>query len=296
MQFIKSSTINMMILHLILLTTMLTTASYAGGWTAPKRIFKSKEYKPIKILSVYRDPTSSVNHVYYSAGRLHCYQALLDNGTELYNDVFNSGYHNTAVLRGAGDGKRLFLAYGHFKPEVVKFMESSDGGKSWSDPVSIVAESKDEYRTFTDMLYIEGNLFVFFIHMLDESHSEVATIKMVSRAAGSSVFSPERLIAKNAAWSREGLAASYERQGKKTCLHVAYNVGPDNKRLIWYTRSVDSGASWSNPREIKGTVMGCWITSPECCGWRCDHTVSPCGTSTSAYTSFTHSTALPAMP
>ncbi len=247
-----------MLSHLPLVAIMLLATTHAG-WTEPKKILSRDENAVIYIQGVYRDPTSSVNHVYYSTGDIHHHKALLDDGTELYNTDFNNGYHEAAVLRGAGDGKRLFLAYRQRNPDVVKFAESSNGGKSWSIPVSIVEESA-EYRTFGDMLYVEGRLFVFFIRMPEYSRPQEASIKMVSRAPNSLVFSPEKLIANNAAWSVEGLVASYERQGKRNYLHVAYNTGSLETSTIWYTQSVNNGVSWSRPREIKET-MGYYIKS-----------------------------------
>ncbi|MDR3549065.1 MAG: sialidase family protein [Candidatus Pacebacteria bacterium] len=245
-----------MLPYLLLVTIMLLATTHAG-WTVPKRVFNKYGSMAVNVLNVYRDPTSSVNHVFYTAASQRYHQALLDDGTELYKTAFNIEYHDAAILRGAGDGKRLFLVYNKHIPDMIMFVESSDGGKSWSVPVNIIEES-NEYRVLTDMLYVNGRLFVFFIHSVDEAHEDRSTIEMISRAANSTVFSQGKVIAKEAMWSPEGLVASYERQGKKTCLHVAYNSVVEKKSAIWYTRSVNNGASWSKPREIKGTT-GYWI-------------------------------------
>ncbi len=244
------------LLSLLLLLLLIPHA--ATTWSTPVKIMESNKYNGITILSLYRDPVSSMNHIFVAVGaggsNFHYHMALKDDGTVLYKTSFEMTSHHVASLRGAGDGKGLFLVYSSGAADLM-FSESSDGGENWSDVKNIVDDVDSEYRLLGDMLRVDsGRLFVTFMH---KALDNKVYIKMVNRPTGSSVFSKESVIASGAYYSIQGPATAYGYRGGKLRLHIAY-VRPDNDApTIVYTYSDDNGVSWSKGRNLDGTA-GTW--------------------------------------
>ncbi len=240
---------------LLSLLLLLLVPHAATTWSAPVKIVESSKYNAITILSLYRDPVSSMNHIFVTVGarasNFHYHMALKDDGTVLYKTSFVMTSHDVASLRGSGDGKGLFLVYSSGAADLM-FSESSDGGENWSDVKNIVEDVDSEYRLLGDMLRVDsGRLFVAFMHKVRDNE---IYIKMVNRPTGSSVFSKESVIASDSGNNYQGPAAAYGYRGGKLRLHVTYVRPDDDVPTIVYTYSDDNGVSWSKGRNLDGTT------------------------------------------
>lgn len=226
---------------------ILSTCSLAS-WSSPEKLaeISTASAKSIHITSLYRDPTSAVNHVVISQdgpnGFLHL--AVSDSGKVLYQTAFKAAGIDatTAVIRGAGDGEKLFLAFWTTGTKnTVSFTESTDGGNSWTAAKVIVKD--DVGKNLQDMIYIPdtGRIFVFFT-------TENGELKTVNRAPGSAVFSAETLLASKVQHGYNKAKAVFNYWLKRPFIHVAY-VAADATTLM-YTKSTNNGITWLAPKKV----------------------------------------------
>ncbi len=241
-----------------LLSLLLLVPHAATTWSTPIKLMEVGDFRSIDILSLYRDPVSSVNHIFVAVGIIrtayHYHMALKDDGTVLYKTFFDMVSQHVASLRGAGDGKGLFLVYSSGAADIM-FSESSDGGANWSDARNIADDHDSPYKVLGDMVRVNsGRLFVIFANNVRD---KVSHIRMVSRPMGSSVFSKESVIATDANRDYQDSVAAYGYRGGKLRLYVAYLRYGYDKSTIVYTYSDNNGVSWSKGRDLDGT-MGTW--------------------------------------
>ncbi len=218
-------------------------------WSTPVKLLESRLYAPW-VASIYRDPSTSLNHAIICASRQYRYLAVKDDGSVVHNRAFsvgNSFYATGAVIKGADNGKNLFVAlkYSVDAREIVRtvnFTESKDGGENWTVPVSVLA--MDGMKVLLDMLYISetGRIIIFFSEL--KKHD----LGMVSRPANSSVFSGETIIIYNGLGLGTGARAAYTSVGAKQYIYIAYVTFWGDK--LMYLRSTTNGADWSTPIEI----------------------------------------------
>jgi len=198
------------------------------------------------VSSVYFDPKSRINHLIYGNHyeKKFMHIALTEEGIVLHNTTFVGPIlAEDAVIKGADDGKHLFIALKSDENEkyTVAFTESSDGGITWTSLSYILKEGLRKY--VQDMLYIEetGRLAIFFI---DEKHE----LRMVTRPQGSSIFSNEFLIARDAYnYVFNTAKATYTTDKNIQIFHLFYinSVG----KLI-YVQSRNIGLTWTIPKII----------------------------------------------
>ncbi len=234
----------------LLLLFMVAFQASLCTWSVPVKLMESKGTTEPWVASVYRDPSTSLNHAIIIDGRQYRYFAVKDDGTVIHDRVLPSGrssYTARAVIKGAGNGENLFVAFrcsveGQEATSIVNFTESKDGGKNWAAPVSVTVLPTSSVKLLLDMLYISetGRVFVFF---LEQSKNQ---IRMVSRPANSLVFSGETTIVRDGVWI-DGHAA-YTPIGARQYIYVVY-IGLSKSQLM-YVRSTTNGADWSVPAEI----------------------------------------------
>ncbi len=243
---------------LIPLACLLVLPHAAATWSLPVKITENRMFMGgIEILSLYRDPASSVNHAFVSVGtdsstiRNHYYVAIADNGTVIYNTSFSVKSQRAASIRGVGDGKGLFLVYSSGAANLM-FSESSDGGENWSLARNIAEDVYLDYKLLGDMIRVDsGRLIVFLIHKVQVTE---AYIKMLSRPTGSSVFSKESIVSSDVGYNDERPVAAYGYRGGKLRLHVAYIRSDGSDTAVVYTYSDNNGVSWSKGRDLDGTT------------------------------------------
>ncbi len=236
---------------------LLLVPHISATWSTPVKFMEnSGAGGQIQVLSVYRDPASSVNHVFVFVGgfnKNYYHMAVKDDGTVLHKTEFDLNGEDVARIRGTGDGRGLFLVYSSGKTRIM-FSESTDGGANWSEAVNIVEDADSDYKLLGDMLRVDsGRLYVMFVYHVkfNEAH-----IKMVTRSPGSSVFSKETVIATDADhdYNYYGPSAAYGYRGGKLYLHVVYLRPLTKNYKIAYTYSDNNGVSWSKRRELDGTT------------------------------------------
>ncbi len=228
---------------LLAVTLLLLLFSSGLAWSEPT-VLLDRHNEAITIHSVYRDPGSSSTHVVVGLPGQILHFAILESGG-YYKTMFATASPITAVLRGAGDGAKLFLAYMTVESErnVVRFSESANGGKDWSSPV-VVAVSTTFQKYLNDMVYIKetGRVIVFF--------SMDAELRMASRPSGSIVFSAEGLVARNMYAYIGSAVAGYSLFFSRPYIHVAYKANAAGNYRLMYARSTDNGATWGAPISI----------------------------------------------
>ncbi len=217
-----------------------------GSWTSPTLLMTFSHLPAIH--SLYRFNRTSHLLLRETGASRYLYLAVSDHASVLHKTVFVDQNPFNAVLRGAGES--LFLSLNTVAPGKnlsVNFTSSDDGGWTWTPPVRILPPG---LKLLVDMLYVRetGRFFVIF-----KSHPG-CELRMVSRPAGSTVFSAERLIqgTGDVDCGSLGAKAGYSFVGGRLWLHLAYIDGTTLR--VMYTRSTDSGITWLPPREIAGSV------------------------------------------
>ncbi len=242
----------MLSLTFIALALLAMTAT--TKWTAPTLLEDFGE-NFADLFTVYRDPATSVSHVIVGMWHLthYLYLAVTDEGVVLHKVSFREESPKAAIIKGAGDGKHLFLAFVCCNRDRFNFTESADGGKTWSKPVGILAP-EEKSVSFQDMVYVPetGRIYLFFIKYFAKE------IWMMSRAPGSIIFSGATLVGKDAYPYLFMARASYTRVQSRTYLHVAY-IQASGSAMI-YTRSENSGVTWSVPKEIAQSESVRYVT------------------------------------
>ncbi len=225
---------------LLLLLLTLTFSVSLGSWTGPILLLSATISTPAP-LSIYRDPGSGLTHVIVVVQGEHLHMAVSETGGLLYHKYFLDApsYPANAVIRGAGDGQHLFFArtVENSTGDYVLFTESADGGITWKEPETVVAEENG--RRLADMVYdaAKGQLHIF-LAAFPEPYYE---IRLVTRNKSQSDFGDETVVATRAHYSaRAACSGDY--------MHVAYRDNRGNE--LMYTQSKNRGAKWSYPIEI----------------------------------------------
>ncbi len=234
-------------------------------WSPPVRLLEFPG-KNATVESVYRDPASALSHVVISCGHGYHYLAVTDSGEIVHRADFTETFAAyRAVIRGAGDGRGLFLAFNHVvrissvrTAVTVNFTESSDGGKTWTSPISILRETPSQRKNLEDMLYLPlaGRVFVFF------TEYPAFDLRMVTRPAGGIVFSPESVVVKDGVcYGSYRVKANFNLYQSKPIIHLVYKNCSVGNYPMMYTRSSTNGATWTIPRVIEGTDYATHVTN-----------------------------------
>ncbi len=235
----------------IALALSLTILFFAASatWTGPKRILTLPNYAFVE--AVYYDAASDVTHIaVYEEKMLKArHLAVSSDGTVLYSTLFPGECPLSPKIVIHGSGKRLFMALSYTFPDSfskVGFTESSDGGKTWTEPTNIISNVETEGGIYLeDMLYMTetGRVFVFFTEYKEHQ------LMVTSRPNNSIAFSTVRIVAMDIdpEYPRHA-QASYNSWVGKLMLHVVY-VDNDNDELK-YTKSLDMGVTWKPAKKI----------------------------------------------
>ncbi len=255
------NTLKTMSNSIITLALLLIFLSASATWTGPIRLLTLQNYASVSC--VYYDPASDITHVVVHERTVEWarHLAVSNNGTVLYSTLFRRQYTNwpKIVIRGAGDGKRLFMAMPYSfsdSDSILAFTESRDGGKTWNEPEDIVAKVKSlRGKLLVDLLYVAetGWVYVFFTKYQENE------LMVISRAAHSATFSTPKTIAKDInTKDTQQARASYNSWVGKLVLHVVYadNYNSQLKHL----RSHDMGVTWQPAKEIAGVSRASHIT------------------------------------
>jgi len=183
------------------------------------------------------------------------------------------GFYDDTIT-GANDGKHIFVTKNtdEYKYENYTeprgegyFMESADGGLTWSKPMRIPRSNMSDNvdREIYSALYINetGRTYIFLSHR--ENHYGIFSIKYTTRASGSSFFSKEAEIFKWEDGYPTGLRTTYTLKLGRPKLHmfakIHAKVGQYYETMIMYSSSLD-GIVWDPLKNITRMMEPQWGT------------------------------------
>lgn len=245
--------------HLILLLVLiLLFAPTWAAWFGPLRVAEFKS--ATLILSTYRDPVARLTHVFARESQqfVGYHLAVTDAGTVASKTAFPGfGTIPAGIIRGAGDGRRLFIAFSSVRPvarDYINFTESADGGKTWTEPRYLLNSAG--YIILKDVLYMQetGRVFVLFTTPKDE-------LRAASKPAGSAVFSSDLLVSRGVRWElyQAKAVCISGPSPKQQIIHLLF-VSEVIERLM-YTYSSNNGLTWSEPRMVAAEEAAVGVVS-----------------------------------
>lgn len=244
---------------LLTFIAMMALAQLAAcAWTKPKTIVNVGS--GFSAEDIYTDPTTGITHFLYFhvlKDPVVTYVQLFPNQSIAFSKNFsmdNARYYADARILGQDDGKNIMVMLNAKKrnPAYVAdvfYADSKDGGKTWSAftavPRTRMDDSVNRYSTAVIFIKETKRHFIFY----QVSNDKIA---YVSRAAGSTTFSREKIIYTDAGYKQldGSLDATYSMQGNNPILHVFW-INIDNKKnYIYYMNSPTNGASWSTAIQL----------------------------------------------
>ncbi len=236
------------IIVLIPLALLLATGNCA--WSQPTKLLEIAQQFNVFITSVYTDPSTQISHVTCTDGTTttYFYMAVNSAGKVMQKrEITTELEARNMVIKGAGDGKHLYLAYGAYDEDLNdanNFTESEDGGKTWSNPLQLLVDGKR--RMLQDMYYESGRISI--LYLLSDAEYTKHDLAMVTRPAGSKVFGTEVTITSDTTpdYTSVALFVPTSAQGK-SLIHVFF---VSNDLLLKYTQSADNGVTWSKGKTV----------------------------------------------
>jgi len=214
------------------------------NWTKPIILNDENQTIYFYVGSVYHDPISNLIHVLYinENKEYYCHYAIsAENNEIIYKTQFKVEHMAVSgVISGPKDGKNVYLVYRGFEDYLrsIYLCESEDSGKSWKMTRLV---SKIDAR-FSDMIYISktGRIFIVFYN------DETKEIQIITRAAGSSIFSQPKTVVRDAEEFIHGAKLAYSYDGNNGILHLFYITKSEHR--LGYIKSTDNGITWTEPK------------------------------------------------
>jgi len=233
---------------IFLLISSFLASSVFSKWTGPYIIHQfEKTLSHLAVSGVFRDPSTHINHVLYECDDTneYWYAAVDDDGKLLRQTNFKSLDNAfNGIIRGSGDGQHLYIAMysktgSNFN---TIFTESSDNGATWKQPIVVFKEDGHD-KKLHDMIYIAdtGRLIIF------SSDMKTFDMLMTTRPAGSTLFTPETVIA-HSVNVYVNSKATYNTWLGRTIIHLLYVE--QRSYYVYYIRSLNMGIEWSEPKLI----------------------------------------------
>lgn len=129
----------------------------------------------------------------------------------------------------------------------LMYMESTDGGTSWSEPEFVVGKSGDYIARYAPSVYMErdtGRLYVLYAKVIDEK-SKKEGVALAIREPGKTKFENEIDLPSLDSVEWDYIGQSIEKN--KKYLH-AFARGKSGQ--VMYSHSTDNGKKWSKFKEI----------------------------------------------
>eukprot|EP01022_Parablepharisma_sp_SALTPOND_P034413 TRINITY_DN91699_c0_g1_i1.p1 TRINITY_DN91699_c0_g1~~TRINITY_DN91699_c0_g1_i1.p1 ORF type:complete len:468 (+),score=-15.64 TRINITY_DN91699_c0_g1_i1:156-1406(+) len=212
----------------------------------------------VDAIDLYTDPKSGLSHFIFCRGINN--QLTYIQFDYFLNVVLEKNITTPVVMQfafsskilGKGDGKSLLLCVNgaalHSSADIY-CSESTDSGTTWGKFWTIPRDSQDKLsRSYPSILYIPetGRFFIFYY--LRENK-----LAFVTRAAGSSVFTNERVIYNDPQFTQltENLASSYSYVDRLMIVHLFWiNVDSAKQRYTYYMNTSNNGVTWSGPIQL----------------------------------------------
>lgn len=239
----------------LLIFFALVIASQAS-WTSITTLLTRNPKIDCKTSSIYVDPTNDISHILFvdTFNNIYFYFAVSPNGKALYQANFTDPeYAWKGIIKGSGDGQHIYMALQMTRSvdnkyySDIKFTESSDGGKTWSELITIPHKEKNDAisRFIGDMAYVEETDSLYIIYGLIEK----SEIGMVMRK-GHMEFVPETIIIDNAKLGHN-LGFTYTIDANKK---ITLNLFFISSSSLYYSNSQDDGKTWITPKLVTSKV------------------------------------------
>jgi len=204
---------------------------FAREWSSPRPLM-SVEGMTI-LYGTFTDSTSSKTHFLFTT----------DGGDELFylgmlhgriQHLAQVGFSTKqAFISGNEDSHHIYIGYTSLDGK-VEFIESDTDGKTWTKPQEM---TKRENCLLSSLVYLNETGRLYGIMTCDKD------IIFVTRPAGSSVFTFERILYSDKENFIHSAASCYTFRRNLPLLHVTWTTGYN----INYMQSIDNGISWSTP-------------------------------------------------
>lgn len=199
------------------------------------------------------------------------YQVFLPNATLVtkasVESLFKHHRFHSVSAHVSDDGKHVLVAYVgsirlpgcddnlHFPCEKVYFIESLDGGKTWSDPLALDRGERDYAVHSQPSILLDkgtGRVFISYTAGIKAASSRVYTPRVAVREPGKELFTSVRLSTKIYSSVRTLLGLTVDRTSSKRYLHVVAETRTSGYYGLetLYTRSKDNGKTWSDFSKI----------------------------------------------
>lgn len=227
---------------------------------------------------VYQTTPDNITHIIWrkftrdSKGFL--YQVLYPNGTFAsrgYTDL--SAKIHTIFLTAfqvSDDGMHLLVIWdGRLSDSATRnndevgdklkktiFMESLNGGKTWSDPIYVTGTISDNTARYLPSTFFErdtGRVYVLYKRLQVTGEGVVAGCAVCVREPGMKKFEPEIILPKIEQFSYSHIGQTIDRAKSRRYLHVAAKTHASD---VVYSRSTDSGKTWSNFSTVAAAMGG----------------------------------------
>eukprot|EP01022_Parablepharisma_sp_SALTPOND_P000236 TRINITY_DN100_c2_g6_i1.p1 TRINITY_DN100_c2_g6~~TRINITY_DN100_c2_g6_i1.p1 ORF type:complete len:459 (+),score=8.90 TRINITY_DN100_c2_g6_i1:124-1377(+) len=221
----------------LLLTILAFCAKYAKAtWNKPTLFSPIDDY--IEYGDAFTDQTSKAVHVLAWMPQYLYYMRfkndVLKQTTKLPVYIYSA---LEMRITGEGDGKHVYIASQDGYSNIV-FMESDTGGEFWSVPLKINRETLDCRMGSINYIHETRRLYMVYTCL------NPSGLFFVSKPAGSSVFSLERLVCE--ALSPLSSDTAYTKEGDKIIIH-AFMV---DLGVISHRKSANNGVTWSYKNDL----------------------------------------------
>lgn len=259
---------NQMTHYLGLILALLITI-VAAKWGSLTRLYTGDIHMHIK--DMYVDRTAKLYHMLVfcnetSRPAVQYWKVSSVDGKILSSVVLNPKLYlepAKAVIVGDDKGHVYIFIVGYVEislqvPRSIFFAESADSGTTWTNLTALTLQDTEVNVCATAALVVKKTGRILLVYTQYMYTTNEGSIRFLTRAPGSAVFSRERII------QRVDMIPS-------DTIQVAYGVNGNGKlafHLFWahqdggmyYTQSSDNGASWSTLVLIPGTephMFGC---------------------------------------
>jgi len=233
-------------------------------WTPPQ--FVSSKTNECTFPEMYMDPATRITHMLWIENDANIFKLayaklMPDRKTVTFTKYLETEHRaRLSHIIGEGDGKHILLAYDAKRTQgdtldcdeketrgcyEIFFMESMDGGDTWTKPVQIKHDNVNDPldRKGPRLTYIKDSQLTFITYWKSGPMA-------YAKRTGSGDFTSETILTSSAHTAYQSIVHTVDKNTKKAKLHFTYSDWVYPTEHLMYTFSVDNGATWSTPKEL----------------------------------------------